>query len=227
MNIINAILQKTLIQCVKFYQKFISPYKGYQCAHGVHTGTISCSGYGMKALKSNEPLVALSLIRQRTKACSHIYHLYKPAPINNMKVKHPLYHKQAGFCDACDVPCDSPNCDSPCDSKPGKLSCLDAVHCCEIDGNSKNNHTVNSNFAKKTDSSKKTIKNFQLIDEDGEWLIYYHKDNFYYKIHETSVVESEENILNNKTKIPTAKLTKEEFINFIKERKNKINLSKK
>lgn len=56
---------------ITFYQRFISPYKGFRCAHNVKHQTGSCS-YAVKALISEYGLIsALPFIRSRFRACQH------------------------------------------------------------------------------------------------------------------------------------------------------------
>lgn len=117
-----------MVKAVRFYQRFLSPYKGFRCAHAKYTGDISCSNYGLKVLKECSPQDAISLIRHRLKACSHISHMYQPACVHHVYEHKPfsrlVQHKgnfssrknQAGFVDGCDVPvsdCDIPSCDLP------------------------------------------------------------------------------------------------------------------
>jgi uncharacterized protein len=112
-----------MVKAVRFYQRFISPYKGFRCAHAKYTGDISCSNYGLKVLKECSPLEAIDLIRHRLKACSHISQMYRPVCAHQPKVfseltlpskgKFNSRKSQAGFVDGCDVPVSDCNCDIP------------------------------------------------------------------------------------------------------------------
>lgn len=135
MPILNTIIKSLALGSVKFYRKFISPYKGFHCGHAHHTGSLTCSTYGLQQLqKQPSTIEALRLIRHRLKACSHVVKLYQPVSIvNNMnevqlKRNNMHYRKQAGFVD-CDVGgCDAPSCDVP-DCKMPHCDLPDLPHC--------------------------------------------------------------------------------------------------
>jgi putative component of membrane protein insertase Oxa1/YidC/SpoIIIJ protein YidD len=52
------------------YQRFVSPYKGFRCAHHACTGGMTCSNYGRFALREFGLLAALPRIRERLIQCS-------------------------------------------------------------------------------------------------------------------------------------------------------------
>lgn len=54
---------------IKFYQRFLSPLKGYQCAHRVYYGKSSCSSYAARCLTRNGFLPTLRLMKRRFKRC--------------------------------------------------------------------------------------------------------------------------------------------------------------
>lgn len=58
------------IDAIGAYQRFISPYKGFRCAHSLRTGGMTCSHYGLHALREFGFLRALSRIRERLVQCS-------------------------------------------------------------------------------------------------------------------------------------------------------------
>lgn len=205
MKLLQKICQKILISTVLFYRKFISPYKGFKCAHAHHTHGLSCSTYGLKALQENKPFVALSLIKERLNACSVIYHLYQPNPVS--KPKFHFYKKQAGFIDSCDVPCDgadchafdcngidlSPDlgaCDAPCENGCEFGNCMsnnvdiciwtscDPVPC----GNSSSTNTIHNKLSTEDQSNTYIVNGFVLLEEFSDFLIYQHVDSKeYYK----------------------------------------------
>ena len=51
------------------YQRFVSPYKGFSCAHNKLHQDGSCSTSGRRALAVYDVLVAARLIRERLHAC--------------------------------------------------------------------------------------------------------------------------------------------------------------
>jgi len=55
------------------YQTYISPRKGFRCAHAVlHNGT-GCSGYAKQSIQTHGFLNAIPLIKQRFKECKVAY----------------------------------------------------------------------------------------------------------------------------------------------------------
>ena len=55
------------------YQTYISPHKGFRCAHSVvHKGT-GCSGYAKQSIQTHGLLNAIPLIKQRFKECKVAY----------------------------------------------------------------------------------------------------------------------------------------------------------
>ena len=52
------------------YQRFVSPYKGFHCAHHACTGGMTCSNYGRFALREYGFFAALPRIRERLHDCS-------------------------------------------------------------------------------------------------------------------------------------------------------------
>lgn len=143
------------IKAINFYQKFISPYKGFNCAHRVATGEVGCSGYGKKVIGRFGLVTGMKLLNRRFYDCSwHAKQLKKIREAekeNNYKIYRPVRGyklAQGGFvdcdCGGCDAPscnmphCDLPSCDMPklsncvpdCSCSPGKA--LAAMDCLEI-----------------------------------------------------------------------------------------------
>lgn len=54
---------------ILFYQRFISPHKGFRCAYSVLEGGYSCSEYVRRVLLVQGPLAALNAYRRRSKMC--------------------------------------------------------------------------------------------------------------------------------------------------------------
>ena len=62
---------------IRIYQKYISPHKGYQCAHGVLTGKDSCSEAVTKIIQQVGFFSGLGLIRQQFEDCRHAAEILK------------------------------------------------------------------------------------------------------------------------------------------------------
>lgn len=207
MKIIQTICKKILIGGVLFYRKFISPYKGFKCAHSHHTHGLSCSTYGLKVLNENKPLVALSLIKERLSACSVIYHLYQPTVIVPAKKNFHFYKKQGGFVDACDIPCDGADCQAfdcngidlapdlgacnvPCDNACEFSNCIPTnVDICIWTGcepapcgGSSTSNSIHNNLSTENQLKTYIVNGFILLEEFVDCLLYQHVDSKeYYK----------------------------------------------
>ena len=62
-------LNKVAIYLINFYQKYISPYKGYCCAYRVYHNDISCSEFAKNSFNNLRFFHAISNIKQRFKEC--------------------------------------------------------------------------------------------------------------------------------------------------------------
>lgn len=51
------------------YQRFLSPYKGFRCAHSVLHGGTGCSGHAKHTIRDQGFWAALPAIRQRSRDC--------------------------------------------------------------------------------------------------------------------------------------------------------------
>jgi uncharacterized protein len=120
-------LKALLLLAIRFYQRFISPRKGFRCAYRAYTGCASCSALGYRAIRRHGAWRGLAVLNGRLKACGAVYRQAHPpaTPINH----------QAGFCDlSCDLPCDHDMCScagdiltgcdgcGSCDGWPGRRS---------------------------------------------------------------------------------------------------------
>jgi len=102
------------LAAIRFYQRRISPHKGFSCALRIATGGASCSAYGYAVIERFGLARGLGLLQRRLELCGHVHgRVRASAPL------HPRLKYQRGFCDvpACDGPCDL-----PCDGHGGCLS---------------------------------------------------------------------------------------------------------
>ncbi|MDB9444654.1 MAG: membrane protein insertion efficiency factor YidD [Sphaerospermopsis sp.] len=65
----NKLIRKISVFGINFYQKHLSPYKGYCCAHRILHGGDSCSEYVKKAFLEQDLNTAIQLSRQRFTEC--------------------------------------------------------------------------------------------------------------------------------------------------------------
>jgi putative component of membrane protein insertase Oxa1/YidC/SpoIIIJ protein YidD len=68
-NPFDLALRHIAVTSIKGYQRYISPHKGFSCAHRVLYGGESCSGYIKRAIAQKGLLEALKASRQRFNAC--------------------------------------------------------------------------------------------------------------------------------------------------------------
>lgn len=104
------------LAAIRFYQRHLSPHKGFSCALRVATGGASCSAYGHAVIARFGLKRGLGLLQRRLELCGHVHmRTHAAAP------PHPRLKYQQGFCDA-------PTCDGPCD-----LPCHGHGHCLSAD----------------------------------------------------------------------------------------------
>jgi len=92
------------LSAITFYQRLISPYKGFCCAYRVHSGHASCSVLGYRAIRRFGVWHGVRILRQRLARCGAVHHGVSLAPV--------IRHRQAGFCD---LSCDFDVADMACD----------------------------------------------------------------------------------------------------------------
>ena len=84
-----------LIFLISVYQRFISPYKGFNCAHHVLHGEQTCSNAVKNLISENGLLSALPLIRGRFAECREAFNIIVDQSVT-------AHHADI----ACDLPCD-------------------------------------------------------------------------------------------------------------------------
>jgi putative component of membrane protein insertase Oxa1/YidC/SpoIIIJ protein YidD len=90
------------LAAIRFYQRVVSPYKGFSCALRVATGGASCSAYGHAVIARFGLVRGLGLLQRCFELCGHVHRRAHACP-----PPHPRLKYQRGFCDApCDLPCD-------------------------------------------------------------------------------------------------------------------------
>jgi putative component of membrane protein insertase Oxa1/YidC/SpoIIIJ protein YidD len=80
-----------VLAAIRFYQRIISPRKGFCCAYAAYTGHASCSALGYRAVRRFGAWHGLLVLNGRLEKCSVAYRRYKPLALQG----------QAGFLD-CD-----------------------------------------------------------------------------------------------------------------------------
>jgi len=110
-------MRELTLWAISAYQRYVSPYKGFRCAYGHHTGCASCSQLGYRTVRMHGFRRGLQLLLERFARCAEAHARYggegmKPA------TRGPR-GRQRGFCDAlacvpldagCALPCEAASC---------------------------------------------------------------------------------------------------------------------
>jgi putative component of membrane protein insertase Oxa1/YidC/SpoIIIJ protein YidD len=93
-------MRRLALSLIHAYQRWISPHKGFACAHRVHLGGPSCSTVGARLIRRFGLRKGLPVLRLRLQRCGDVHRLHHP------RWTRPLA-AQRGDCDLpCDLPCD-------------------------------------------------------------------------------------------------------------------------
>lgn len=98
---------------IQAYRRWISPHKGFACAHRIHCGGASCSKVGERLIRRHGLRGGLPLLRKRLRRCGEIANAVDRRPLA----------VQRGDCDLPLIDCDLPT--------PKGLSVCD---CCSSGG---------------------------------------------------------------------------------------------
>jgi putative component of membrane protein insertase Oxa1/YidC/SpoIIIJ protein YidD len=112
-------MQAVAVDLIEFYQRRLSPHKGYRCAHRAHHGGMSCSEFAKQTILVQGLMAALPAMKRRFSECRATYlalqsqeagPLSSPAPTEapaggEYKDSHPAT-KQGDLCaNVCTMPC--------------------------------------------------------------------------------------------------------------------------
>lgn len=67
-------IRKISIHSIQFYQKNISPYKGYSCAYRHYTGKDSCSEFTKKCILKYGVVKSIPLFKKQIERCKIVYY---------------------------------------------------------------------------------------------------------------------------------------------------------
>ena len=114
-------LSKMSLSAIQFYQKFISPKKGFRCAYGVLNNTHGCSGSVKAIIESKGLINGFSDIKGQFSAC-------KQASEELKQRKKKKKNDEGGVClEPCT--CSAADCAIPSPGKLDACDCLDAASC--------------------------------------------------------------------------------------------------
>ena len=123
------------VSAIGFYQQFLSPYKGFRCAHRVRHGRMSCSQFAKRLIEKVGLLRFAPLFRRRLAKCGMAARTMKAGaapPHVEHKREQEQTRKRDSVWDGCDPGCDAGcapdagGCDMP-DVNP--LGALDGCDC--------------------------------------------------------------------------------------------------
>jgi len=119
-----SLLTTAVLTAIRFYQRWMSPHKGFRCAYGVHTGRCGCSELGYRAIRRFGLMRGWGVLRDRTGLCAEVHR--RPAQTHPPLLRRP-HARERGDCDCGVLPCDL---DAPPLKKSLQLfSCCDVGHC--------------------------------------------------------------------------------------------------
>ena len=125
-----SIWDKIAIALVSLYQRYLSPYKGFRCAHKTLYGGTSCSQYFQMVVREKGLVAAIPKFQQRLLDCKQanvLIHAQDNSEEKTKKKKKDRFFDcnccyfptggdssgEGGFCDTPDCGFDFGNCDMP------------------------------------------------------------------------------------------------------------------
>jgi uncharacterized protein len=106
------------VTAIGFYQQFISPYKGFRCAHRVKHGRMSCSQFAKRLIEKVGLMRFAPIFRKRLRRCGDAAAALKIAPVIPYRAKADdqddadrASKPNDSACNGCDVVPDMSGCD--------------------------------------------------------------------------------------------------------------------
>jgi putative component of membrane protein insertase Oxa1/YidC/SpoIIIJ protein YidD len=88
-NTLNTASRKLVVNLIRGYQQFISPRKGFSCAHRMLYGGESCSQYFKRVVSEDGVLIAISSAKNRFQECRDAN--------RNLKLRMTKYKSQRNY----------------------------------------------------------------------------------------------------------------------------------
>lgn len=95
-----ASIRPAIIGLILRYQRYVSPYKGFRCAHALCYGRGSCSDWIKRVVETRPPRLWLALSLRRFRACDAAFAVLRQRDGGSMP------RRQQGFCCVIPVRCD-------------------------------------------------------------------------------------------------------------------------
>lgn len=146
------------LAAIKFYQRKISPHKGFCCAYAAYTSDASCSALGYRAIRRFGVWDGLIVLDRRLARCGMAHRITSRA--RPMVLPMPK-RRQAGHvdCSGCDASgCDAIGCDTP-------LSALDGCAGCSCDWPTRRGSA--NGFRKGTPDNEEAVKRRSRLLREG------------------------------------------------------------
>ena len=139
LSLSDRLTRSSAVGMITFYQRYISPHKGFRCAHRVHHGGQSCSAYAKTAVQNHGLGAAIPLIRQRFSDCSQAARVMKSqalqSELGQPPEKNDKRHQQDQFNCWTDLgTCDCPDICLPDACLPEPLVDCSLSEGCDIGG---------------------------------------------------------------------------------------------
>ncbi|MFV8407336.1 membrane protein insertion efficiency factor YidD [Vibrio harveyi] len=66
-------MSKLVLALIRFYQRYLSPHKGFRCAHAVYYGTDSCSAAISKIIQRKGVFSSYTSVQDQFTRCRHAH----------------------------------------------------------------------------------------------------------------------------------------------------------
>ena len=108
------------VSAIDVYQQFLSPYKGFRCAHRVRHGRLSCSQFAKRLIQKVGLLRFAPLFRRRLERCgkARSARAGMTPPVEHQRGRDDSRKKRDSVWDGCD-----PSCDPGCGDAPDISGC--------------------------------------------------------------------------------------------------------
>lgn len=98
------------LSLIRFYQRWVSPHKGFVCAYRYHTGCGSCSAFGHRAIRLFGVWKGIAVIRARLVQCARIYEKHRQKTALSRHLHAQRGDLDCGGCDMSDFNCNASKC---------------------------------------------------------------------------------------------------------------------
>ena len=93
-----SIASALAVGLIRFYQRYISPHKGFSCAYHQMTGKSSCSSYALKMVQRNGVMSLFTALPKQFSRCSSAYQTYLQQTDKRQKPQKKPKSERCGDC---------------------------------------------------------------------------------------------------------------------------------